>query len=253
MSTEKCCLSPGGAATAARCGAKPPAQSEAPCCPSAEVLEVLDHLEEIGYDRDEVAQFPAAVLLATAGSGNPVGFAELKECETVVDLGCGGGLDCFLAAKRVGPCGKVIGLDRMPQAVAAANENKCKLGVENVEFRDGDLENMPLADASVDVAISNCVGPVTRAEPGVLRDAARVLKPGGRLVTTGTMLDDDTPEEAIREMAASNPSGFVPARESDYVAKFRAAGFATVEFVHKQPTLPHRWKLMVVARKAACC
>ena len=164
--------------------------------------------------------------------------------ETVVDLGCGGGLDCFLAAKRVGSSGKVVGVDKSPKALGAARENKRKVGADNVKFLEGLLEKLPLEDASVDVAISNCVAPIGGGEAVALREAFRVLKPCGRLVTTSGVFDDDAPAEAL-------PDKNNPLRQKDYFARLRAAGFAKVEIAagSSRPGRPWSTIVVVVARK----
>jgi len=195
----------------------------------------------MGYSREDILALPPSVLLASRGSGNPVAFADPKCCETVVDLGCGAGMDCFLAAKRVGSKGKVIGVDKSPEAIAAAKQNKCKIGLQNVEFRKGYLEKLPLEDASVDVAISNCVGPVMGLEGIILREVLRVLKPEGQLVFNSSPPRDDAPAGVL---AGED-------RETAYLAKLRAAGFAKVEVGARIPPPDAiRSKIMVVASKA---
>lgn len=171
---------------------------------SDRLAQATARLKQIGYTDRDIAALPSDAILASAGAGNVVAFAELQPGQTVVDLGCGGGIDCFLAAAKVGSHGKVIGVDMSPQAIAAARANLRQRGWSHVEFRQGRLENLPLEDASVDVAISNCVGIVMRGDATVLAQAARVLKPDGRLVTTGRM-------------------------KPEYVARLRAAGFADVK------------------------
>jgi len=218
---------------------------------SLDVAKAAERLEKIGYSKKDIAALPASAILASAGSGYPVGFANLKAGQTVVDLGCGSGIDCLLAATLVGSEGQVIGVDKSPKRIAAAEENKRKTHLANVEFREGLLEKLPLEDESVDVAISNCVGPVMRGKDVVLREVFRVLKPGGRLVTTSGLVNDDAPAEALSpEGDWGARMGLPPLRQKDYFAKLRAAGFAKVEIAAKSPTPnPHKSKLMVVARK----
>jgi len=197
-----------------------PPVKQASCGGSQEVAKVVERLKKIGYSEEDIASLPASVILASGGSGYPVGFAGLKEGETVVDLGCGAGIDCFLAAKRVGSSAKVIGVDKSPERIAAAEENKRKLGADNVEFREGLLEKLPLGDESVDVAISNCVPPVMRGKDIVLREAFRVLKPGGRLVTTSGLVNDDAPAEALSpEGDWGARMGLPPLRQKDYTSQ----------------------------------
>ena len=155
--------------------------------PCSTPVETIEKLGKMGYGREEAAGLPASVTCGSAGCGNPVAFADLKEGETVLDLGSGVGMDCFLAAKRVGSRGKVIGVSNSAEHIAAANENKRKLGAANVELRYGQLEHLPVEDDSVDVAISNCVSIVMRGEGSVARETFRALRPGGRLVTTGQL------------------------------------------------------------------
>lgn len=229
----------------------PPAK-QASCGRSPDLAKAAERLEKIGYSKEDIAALPASAILASAGSGYPVGFANLKAGQTVVDLGCGSGIDCLLAATLVGGSGKVIGVDKSPERIAAAKENKRKTRLENVEFREGLLEKLPLEDESIDVAISNCVPPVMRGKDVVLREAFRVLKPGGRLVTTSGLVNDDAPAEALSpEGDWGGRMGLPPLRQKDYFARLRAAGFAKVEVAAKSPANRPNWsKLMVVARKA---
>jgi len=139
-----------------------------------------DHAVSIGYSEQEIRSVPDGTPLGL-GCGNPTALAELKDGETVLDLGCGGGLDAFLAARRVGPKGRVIGVDLTPEMIERAKAGACKGGYENVEFRLGEIENLPVADESVDVVISNCVINHALDKPAVFKEALRVLKPGGRI------------------------------------------------------------------------
>jgi SAM-dependent methyltransferase len=206
----------------------------------AQQREAIAWLEKIGFGKEEIAKLPELLQRARGRRGNPAAFADLRKGDTVVDLGCGAGVDCLLAAQRVGSNGRVIGVDMSPEAIRAAEENKRRIGAANVEFRKGYLEKLPLEDASVDVAISNCVVPVMTLEAAVLREALRVLKPGGRLVFNSSPPRDDAPAGALPGEA----------RETAHLAKLRAAGFATVEVGARiPPPDPVRSKIMVVARK----
>jgi len=187
------------------------------------------------YSPDELASLPDSVTEASLGCGNPIAIAELQPGEVVLDLGSGGGIDCFLAAQRVGPAGRVIGLDMTPDMIKLARRNARKMGVKNVEFQWGAMEEMPLPDASVDVIISNCVINLSPDKDAVFGEALRVLRPGGRLRVSDIVLHRELPA-AIRgqlDSWASCVSGAL--QETDYLAKIRAAGFEDVEVLSSVP------------------
>jgi arsenite methyltransferase len=190
------------------------------------------------YDEGQAAGIPAEALLASLGCGNPTALAELKPGETVLDLGSGGGIDVLLSAKRVGPTGKVYGLDMTDEMLALARENQAKSGLTNVEFLRGDIEQIPLPDNSVDVIISNCVINLAADKERVLHEAFRVLKPSGRFAVSDVVVrGHDIPEDVRRSMELWVGCIAGALEESDYRAKLTAAGFEGVEV---EPTRIYR-------------
>src|ERR1700686_3113456 len=154
------------------------------------------------YDESQAEQIPEEAMLASLGCGNPTALAKLNPGETVLDLGSGGGIDVLLSAKRVGPTGKAYGLDMTDEMLALARENQSKTGVENVEFLKGEIEHIPLPDNSVDVVISNCVINLSADKDRVLREAFRVLKPGGRFAVSDVVVRGDVPQEIRQSVLA---------------------------------------------------
>ncbi len=177
------------------------------------------------YDSTQLSDVPDAAQLAAAGCGNPIAIAELSPGEAVLDLGSGGGIDCFLAAKQVGDEGEVWGLDMTPDMVQLARHNAEAVGASNVRFRVGEIEDIPFADATFDVIISNCVINLSTDKPQVFREAFRVLKPGGRLRVSDMVLTADLPagERADLEAWAGCVAGALPVEE--YLGHIEAAGF----------------------------
>ena len=198
------------------CGTAPGAAS---CC---------DPITSNLYDAGQAGEVPEQALKASLGCGNPTALAELKEGEVVLDLGSGGGIDVILSARRVGPTGKAYGLDMTDEMLALAQENKRKSGLANVEFLRGEIENVPLPADSVDVIISNCVINLSGDKDRVLREAFRVLKPGGRFAVSDVVVRGDVPD-AIRqsmELWVGCIAGALT--ETDYRSKLAAAGFTDV-------------------------
>jgi arsenite methyltransferase len=181
------------------------------------------------YEAEDVGELPAEVTGLSMGCGDPITLATLQPGQTVLDLGSGGGIDCFLAAKRVGPTGQVIGVDMTTEMIERARANKQKVGAENVEFRLGEIEHLPVADGSVDVIISNCVINLSPDKAQVFREAFRTLKPGGKLAVSDMMTEFPLPA-AIQENASAWASCIGGAlAEVDYLGAIRAAGFVDIE------------------------
>ena len=194
------------------------------CC-IPEGMEDVSNIERL-YASGETEGLPLTVLEAVAGCGNPGAIAELRPGETVLDLGSGGGIDCFLASKQVGPSGKVIGVDMTPDMVSLARENAAKVGAENVTFKLGEIEDLPLPDASVDVIISNCVINLSTDKAQVFREAYRVLRPSGRLRVSDMVWLGEKPSSSDEASWAACVDGALLL--DDYLALIRDAGFDAV-------------------------
>ena len=180
------------------------------------------------YDALQKSELPETAVLASLGCGNPTALAELRPGETVLDLGSGGGIDVLLSARRVSPGGKAYGLDMTDEMLGLANENRKKAGVENVEFLKGEIENIPLPDDSVDVIISNCVINLSADKDRVLREAFRVLKPGGRFAVSDVVTRGEIPEEIRENMLLWVGCVAGALEENEYRAKLAAAGFENI-------------------------
>ncbi|MBI4637891.1 MAG: arsenite methyltransferase [Candidatus Rokubacteria bacterium] len=210
-----------------------------------------DTLAQTGYQREELETLPTQALMGL-GCGNPVRLAELREGEIVLDLGSGGGIDVFLAARQVGPRGRVIGVDMTPEMLARARANAQRLGLENVEFRQGLIEALPVDDSSVDVILSNSVINLVPDKAAVFKEAFRVLRPGGRLVVSDMVAWAELPEELLGDpdLWAGCVAGALP--EEAYLETIRKAGLATVEVLTRQgPEAGHVYSVTVRADKVA--
>jgi SAM-dependent methyltransferase len=181
------------------------------------------------YASDETKELPQDAVLASLGCGNPTALAELKPGETVLDLGSGGGIDVLLSAQRVGPTGKAYGLDMTDEMLALARDNQRKAGVENVEFLKGEIENIPLPGSAVDIVISNCVINLSGDKSRVLREAFRVLKPGGRFAVSDVVTRGQAPPEVRESMLLWVGCIAGALEESEYVSKLASAGFDSIE------------------------
>ena len=207
------------------------------CCGATASTGCCDPITSNLYDPSQIGQIPEEAVLASLGCGNPTALAQLKAGETVLDLGSGGGIDVLLSARRVGPTGKAYGLDMTDEMLALANQNKQKSGIENVEFLKGEIETIPLPDNSVDVIISNCVINLSADKSKVLREAFRVLRPGGRfavsdVVTCGEILPE------IRQSVLAWVGCIAGAlEESEYRTKLVQAGFEQIDI---EPTRIYR-------------
>jgi arsenite methyltransferase len=217
-------IAEGKPAGAGCCGSEP---SDSGCgcgCGSDSVLT------EIGYTAADAAAIPEGANLGL-GCGNPIAFADLKPGETVLDLGSGAGIDCFLAARAVGPTGRVIGVDMTPAMLEKARANAARSAVTNVEFRLGEIERLPVADASVDVIVSNCVINLSPEKPQVFREAMRVLKPGGRVLVSDLVLTRPLTPEAQKNVDLYVGCVAGASLKQVYLRMMSDAGFHDVEVV----------------------
>jgi 2-polyprenyl-3-methyl-5-hydroxy-6-metoxy-1,4-benzoquinol methylase len=227
------------------------ARTVSSCCGDEAPKDYRDKL----YLLEDVKDLPETI--ASYGCGNPTAIAGLREGEVVLDLGSGAGLDCFLAAKAVGPSGRAIGLDMTDDMLALANENKAKLGATNVEFRKGEMEAMPLEGASVDVIISNCVINLSPDKDAVFRESFRVLRPGGRFHVSDVVLSRELSAQERDDLAlwAGCASGAL--LESDYLGRLVQAGFTDVRVDSRSKIGEKPWySATISARKAgagSCC
>ena len=208
------------------------------CCGAAPAGELCcDPITSNLYDAAQSQQIPEAALQASLGCGNPTALAQLNAGENVLDLGSGGGIDVLLSARRVGPTGKAYGLDMTDEMLALARENQRKAGVENVEFLKGEIENIPLPGNSVDVIISNCVINLSADKDRVLREAFRVLKPGGRIAVSDVVVHGEVPEEIRKSVLLWVGCIAGALQDTEYSAKLAAAGFEAIDI---EPTRVHK-------------
>jgi arsenite methyltransferase len=200
------------------------------CCGASAALDgCCDPITSNLYDAAQTGELPQEAVLASLGCGNPTALAQLNPGETVLDLGSGGGIDVLLSARRVGPTGKAYGLDMTDEMLALARENQRKAGVENVEFLKGEIENIPLPDDSVDVVISNCVINLSGDKDRVLREAFRVLKPGGRFAVSDVVVRGAVPDAVRHNMLLWVGCIAGALEDSEYVAKLEKAGFDGID------------------------
>ncbi len=211
----------------------------APCQETAEaqpgMVRKAGHAEslKLGYSEQDLTAVPEGANLGL-GCGNPQAIAALKPGEVVVDLGAGGGFDCFLSARAVGPEGAVIGVDMTPEMVAKARENARKAGYDNVEFRLGEIEHLPIADDTADVIISNCVINLSPDKQAVYREAFRVLKPGGRLAVSDVVATAELPDAWLADMQMLSACISGAARVDEVEEMLRAAGFVDIDIRAKE-------------------
>jgi arsenite methyltransferase len=226
-----------------------------PCC-GGEGDAITSNL----YPETQTRDLPEDALAASLGCGNPTALLPLEAGQTVLDLGSGGGIDVLLSARRVGPAGKVYGLDMTDEMLALARENQKQAGATNVEFLKGTIEAIPLPDGAVDVVISNCVINLSTDKDAVLREAFRVLKPGGRFAVSDVVVRGDVPPDVRRNMELWTGCLAGALEEQDYKSRLAAAGFVDIELdawrvYDPDGTGPHFFSAFIRALKPArtCC
>ena len=202
------------------------------CCGNTDLAQGIS--KSIGYTEGELEAVPEGANLGL-GCGNPVALASLREGETVLDLGSGAGFDCFLVANRVGETGKVIGVDMTPEMLEKARENAEKGNYKNIEFRLGEIENLPVADNSVDVVISNCVINLAPDKRRVFTEAFRVLKPGGRLMISDIVLLNELPDFIKKSIEAYIGCLSGAVMRDEYIGAIKAAGFQEISIIGETP------------------
>jgi arsenite methyltransferase len=228
--------------------------SAAACCDADAAIVTGEQRAHFGgslYASTERAELPESALLASLGCGNPIAIAELHEGETVLDLGSGGGIDVLLSARRVGPTGVAYGLDMTDEMLDLARRNQAEAGVTNVQWLRGHIEQIPLARDSVDVIISNCVINLSGDKPQVLREAARVLKPGGRFAVSDVVADDDMDEATRADMQAYTGCIAGALTRGEFTAALQAAGLTDVTITETHRVHPAAISAIVRATKPA--
>jgi len=213
------------ASTASCCGSQETTKAASCCATPQQTVS-----KAVGYTDEQLGAIPDGADLGL-GCGNPTALASLKEGEVVLDLGSGGGIDCFLAASKVGQNGRVIGVDMTPEMIERARENASKGNYGNVDFRLGEIEHLPVADNSVDVVISNCVINLSPDKAQVFKEAYRVLRPGGRVMVSDIVLLKELPDAIKSSVAAYTGCIAGASRKEDYLATVASAGFQDVEVI----------------------
>ncbi|MBU1342012.1 MAG: arsenite methyltransferase [Proteobacteria bacterium] len=203
---------------------------------------------KVGYSEDELESIPDNANMGL-GCGNPTALASISEGETVLDLGSGGGMDCFLAVQKVGPSGKVIGVDMTPEMVEKARQNAVKMGHANVEFRLGEIESLPVADSLVDVIISNCVINLSMCKDQVFQEAYRVLKKGGRIMISDVMLIGELPENVVKSVSAYVGCIAGAVKKEKYLQMIADAGFSDVRIIEETKIPAELWANDPMAEK----
>jgi arsenite methyltransferase len=204
-----------------------PSDAGSACC-GPETAVNIDQIKMM-YEAPDATDLPAEVTTLSLGCGDPITLAALQPGQTVLDLGSGGGIDCFLAAKRVGETGHVIGVDMTAKMIEKARANRVKVGADNVEFRLGEIEHLPVADGSIDVVISNCVVNLSPDKEQVFREAFRVLRPGGKLAVSDIVTDGPLPDAVKQDMAAWAGCIAGALEAQDYISAIEEAGFVDVK------------------------
>jgi arsenite methyltransferase len=233
-------------------------EGNASCCSAEGAIITEEQREQFGsplYDAEDRDQLPDAAVLASLGCGNPIAIAELREGETVLDLGSGGGIDVLLSAKRVGSTGLAYGLDMTDEMLDLARRNQAEAGVTNVQWVRGHIEQIPLPSDSVDVIISNCVINLSGDKPQVLREAARVLKPGGRFAVSDVIADPDMDQVTRDDMAAYTGCIAGALTRDEFIDALTAAGLTdiTITETHRVHTAAASAIIRATKPETACC